>query len=103
MKQAGSTEVHKEASFVKLFEEQKNQQYLELYMTGLKMQKCQCAMTIAIRLWSIHTLQSRDYHGYLEDNKLRQNGDEQRPARGIAAFQIFNTTINQLFKHKSSN
>ena len=32
-KRAGSTEVHKEASSVKLFEEQKNQQYLELCMT----------------------------------------------------------------------
>ena len=36
---------------------------------------------------SIHTLQSRDYHGYLE-GKLRQSGDKQRPARGIAALQI---------------
>ena len=36
---------------------------------------------------SIHTLQSRDYHGYLE-GKRRQNGDEQRPARGIAARGI---------------
>ena len=45
----------------------------------------------------IHTLQSRDYQGNLE-GKRRQNGDEQRQARGIAALQISNTTINQLFR-----
>ena len=45
---------------------------------------------------TIHTLQSRDYHGYLE-GKHQPNGDEQRPARGIAALQISNTTINQLY------
>jgi hypothetical protein len=48
-------------------------------------------------LCNIHTLQSRDYHGYLEGNKRRQNGDEQWPARGIAALQISNATINQPF------
>ena len=45
----------------------------------------------------IHTLQSHDYHGYLK-GKRRQNGDEQRPARGITALQISNTTINKLFR-----
>ena len=50
-----------------------------------------------VSIFPIHTLQSRDYHGYLE-GKRRQNGDEQRPARGIAALQISNTTINQLFR-----
>ena len=42
-------------------------------------------------------LQSCDFHGYLE-GKRRQNANEQRPARGIAALQISNTTINRLFR-----
>ena len=42
-------------------------------------------------------LQSLDYHGYLE-GKCCQNGDAQRPARGIADLQISNLTINQLFR-----
>ena len=42
----------------------------------------------------LNTLQSRDYHGYLE-GKRRQDGDEQRPARGnrsLADFQ-YNQSI----------
>ena len=46
----------------------------------------------------IHTLQLRNYHGYMEGNIHRQNCKKQWPARGIAALQISNTTINQLFR-----
>ena len=51
----------------------------------------------------IHTLQSRDYHGYLEGNKRRLNGDEQRPARGIADFQYDNRSTITILDHKCSN
>ena len=60
--------------------------------------KGQCDNFCVYQNAPIHTLQSR---GYLA-GKRRQNGDEQRPARGIAALQISNTTINYL-DHMSQN
>ena len=64
-----------------------------------------CAYPIQLLLvpvFILEYLQSRDYRGYLE-GKQRRNGDEQRPARGIAALQISNTTINPLFRPGVTN